>query len=131
MKKNVRKALAISGMAIAIGTSSLIMDASAKEGVQRSHQERIIKAKSTESERSSNKSRATVGIVRAVSENSITFERRSKKFTARISDETRLRDRLWKDISISQINVGDKIKVLGTVSDEIITAKTIRRVSVK
>lgn len=132
MKKNVRKALAISGMAIAIGTSGFIFDASAKEGVQRSHQERILKARNINGSEKIALSRGfSVGIVTTVSSDSVTISHKSKNFTAKITSDTRILNRSWKKLPISDIKEGDRIKVFGTISDGIINAKTIRRISIK
>lgn len=131
MKKNVRKALAISGMTLAIGASGLILDASANSGrpirVQRSHQEKILKSKGSGFELRSQKGRRSFsGIVKEVSENSITFVHGEKTFTAKISGETRILDKKWNSIPFKDIRSGDKIKVFGKSSEDIIAARTVR-----
>jgi hypothetical protein len=55
--------------------------------------------------------------------------RGNKTFTVSISDATRLLSLHWKNISLSDIKAGDKIKVAGTFLNDTITAKTIRDIS--
>lgn len=133
MKKNVRKALAISGLAFAIGASSFTLRANAGNDttarIQRSHQERIVRVKNLKSERISHTRGFAVGTVSVISENSITIENKSKHFSARISAETRLLDGAWNNITLSDIKIGDRVKVFGTTSDGVISAKTIRNIS--
>lgn len=136
MKKNVQKALAISGIAITLGTSGFILEASANEnlGFRRcgSHQERILKSKKSENGNKNMFSRrALLGTVTAVGENSLTIQRGEKTFTVNISSDTRLLDRDWETLSLSEIEIGHKVRVLGTISDSTITAKTLRDVSIQ
>lgn len=129
MKKNVRKALAISGMTLAIGASGLILDASANMGkslrVQRFHQEGN-GLRSTENKNRGRKSFS--GVVSNISKNSITFSNSEKIFTARITGETRILDRSWNSILLTDIKNGDEIKVFGKSAENIITAKTVRMI---
>lgn len=131
MKKNVRKALAISGMTLAIGASGLILDASANyekpARIQRSHQEKILRSRNTNLNEKNHKNRRSYpGIVSNVSENTITFSSGEKTFTAKITGETRILDRTWNNIPLSSIKEGAKIKVTGKSAEEIISAKTVR-----
>ncbi|EKE12114.1 MAG: hypothetical protein ACD_14C00012G0001 [uncultured bacterium] len=137
MKKNMRNALAISGLAIAIGTSGFILDASANMNnrssrIQRSHQERITRTKNTNgSEKISHTRGFAVGTVSNITEDSLTISNGSKTYIARFSEETRLLNHSWKSIILSDIKEGDKIKVFGTITDGIVTAKTIRNISIQ
>lgn len=131
MKKNVRKALAISGMTLAIGASGLILDASASTArpvrVQRSHQEKILRSKSSDLHEKNRKGRKTfTGTVSEIKDNSITLLSGEKTFTAKISDETRILNKQWGTISLSELKSGDKIKIFGKSSGDIIIAKTLR-----
>ena len=133
MKKNVRNALAISGLAIAIGTSGFILDASANTStgarVQRSHQERILRTRKAEA--STIGRRIVVGTVTAVSDSSITITSGSKTYTINTSDNTRFLNQSWKTISLSNIQTGNKIRVFGTIADTTVTAKTVRDISLQ
>lgn len=132
MKKNVRNALAISGLALAIGASGFTLEASANEGknshTQRSHQERIIHTK-LKNEKIAVGRRITIGTVTAVGENSITVTKANKSYTINIPAETRILNRNWKDIKLTDIQNGNKVRVFGTISDLTVTAKTIRDIS--
>lgn len=135
MKKNVRNALAISGIAIAIGTSSFAFEASANSDsstrIQRSHQERILKTRKTENgERNFWGRRSILGIVTAVDGDSLTIKKGEKEFTVKQADAIRLLDRGWQTITFDQIKVNHKVRVHGTISDSIITAKTLRDISI-
>ncbi|EKE25331.1 MAG: hypothetical protein ACD_5C00206G0010 [uncultured bacterium] len=131
MKKNVRKALAISGMTLAIGASGLILDASANTekpiGIQRSHQEKILRSKSSNLNEKNHKSRRSFsGRVSGITKNSITFSNREKTYTAKFTDGMRILNKNWNNILISDIEVGDKIKVFGKFNEGTISAKTVR-----
>ena len=133
MKKNVRNALAISGLAIAIGTSGFTLDASANTGSrgqwQGSHQERILRPRKFETGTSGR--RIVVGTVSAVSDNSVTITSGLKTFTVNTSGDTRLLNQSWKTINFSNIAVGNKIRVFGTIADLTVTAQTVRDISLQ
>jgi len=134
MKKNMRNALAISGLAIAMGTSTFMLEASANDGtsrIQRSHQERILKTKKLNTEKISRNRRHIVGVVTAIEGNSITITKGSKTFTVTVAADTRLLNRSWQPITIDKIAVGNKLKVTGTITDATIAAKTIRDISLQ
>ena len=130
MKNNVRKALAISGLAIAIGTSGIVLDASANtgsSGIHRSSQERILRSKRME--RNLAGRHAISGTVTEISGDNITITRGSKTYTVTTSSTTKFINLKWKTIALSDIKKGDKIRVFGTLSDTTITAKTVRDIS--
>ena len=133
MKKNVRNALAISGLAIAIGTSSFALEASANTGstskIQRSHQERIVRTKKTTTEKVVHNRRFVAGTVATVGDNMLTITRGTKTFTINIATDTRLLNKAWKTINFSDIQVGNKIRVAGTITDTTVAAKTVRDIS--
>lgn len=140
MKKNVRKALAISGLAIAIGASGLNLSASANNtSDQYSRFERhqnpskISRANKKEdrSEGIRRRRRAIPAFVTEISTDSITIKKGDKIFEVKTSDETRILNRLWQKIERSDIKVGDKIRVIGALSETTITAQTIRDISIR
>ena len=139
MKKNVRKALAISGLAIAIGASGLTLTASADTNSKNQrferHQNPYKISRATKKVDSSEKTkwhrRAIPGFVSSISNDSITIKKGNKEFIVKISNETRILDRTWKTINLSEIKTGHKIRVFGTLSGTTVTAQTIRDISIK
>lgn len=140
MKKNVRNALAISGLAIAIGASGLTLTASAHPSrngngprfERQQNPSKIARIKKVDRGEKTNRHRRTLpGIVTAVSNDEIIMTKGSKKLTVKKSAETRILNRKWDVIEFSQIKIGDKIRVIGTLADKTITAQTIRNVSLQ
>lgn len=138
MKKNVRNALAISGLAIAIGASGLTLTANAdmqKNGrgprfESQQNPSKIFRAKKNDPTEKTKWHRRTIpGIVTAISADSITITKGNKSFTVNISPETKSLDRTWTEISFSEIKEGHKIRIAGTISGGAISAKTIRDIS--
>lgn len=136
MKNKVRNALAISGLALAIGASGLTLTASANAtGARKTNIEKhqsltkIARIKKTESIKKSFHKRTFPGIVSAVSTDSMTITKGNKTYTVSISSATRALNRKWKTINLSDIKNGDKIIVQGSLSDTTITATTIRDIS--
>ena len=131
MKKNVRNALAISGLALAIGAGGFTLEASANAGarIQRSHQERIIKTRKISTEKVAVGRKFVTGTVSAVSENGLTITSGSKTFTVNIATDTRLLNRSWKTITFSDIQTGNKVRVSGSILDTTVSAKTLRDIS--
>lgn len=135
MKKNVRNALAISGIAIAIGASGFVFEASANEknfrNTQSSHQERILKSRKSGFEgRHSFGRRMLAGTVTEITNNSLRISRGEKEFTVILSDGARILDQKWSVIEFSKIEIGHKIRVQGAIADSVITAKTVRDISI-
>jgi hypothetical protein len=135
MKKNVRNALAISGLALAIGASGLTLTASANTTTAKieKHQSltKIARVKKTETIKNDFHKRTFHGTVTEISADSLTITKGSKTFTVNTSSTTRILNNNWKTINFSDIKSGDKIKIQGTVSNTIITARTIRDISLK
>jgi len=133
MKKNVRNALAISGLAIAIGASGLTLTASANGGrnvgIQRSHQERIVRNKKIKTEKVGHSRRFVEGFVQSVGTDSLIVTRGSRTFTVTIPTTARILNRSWKEITLSDIKIGNKVKISGKITDLAVTAKTIRDIS--
>src|SRR6266571_4656835 len=130
MKKNVRNALAISGLALAIGASGLTLEASANmnksgRGMRFERQQnpsKIIHLKKVE--RTVGLHRRTLpGIVTSVSTDSITISKGGKDFIVNIATETRILSRNWQTIDFSSIQNGDKIRVFGTLTGTTIAAQ--------
>ena len=131
MKSNMRKALAISGMAIILGTSGIILDASAStiKGNTFRH-ERGLKGKvSPKTGLAQRHRKGLTGIVVSVSGDSATITRGGKTFTITKSDTTRIFNKAWKNVDFSTIQAGDKIVVHGTLTETTITARTIRDIT--
>jgi hypothetical protein len=140
MKKNVRNALAISGLAIAIGASGLTLTASANSGKtsnnlrfeSQQNPSKIARVKKIDKSEQTKLHRRTLpGIVSAISENSLTLKKGNKTFTVNTSTETRILNKNWNAITLSEIKIGDKVRVIGTLSETTITAKTIRDISLQ
>ena len=47
-----------------------------------------------------------------------------------LPDGARILDRKWGAISLSDIKEGHKVRVFGTIADTIVTAKTVRDISI-
>lgn len=133
MKKNVRNALAISGLAIAIGASGLTLTASANGGrnmgVQRSHQERLIRSKKIKTEKVTHSRRFVSGFVQSMGDSSLTVLQGSKTFVVTVPTTARILDQNWNEIALNKIQAGDKVKISGTITDLAVKAKTIRDIS--
>jgi hypothetical protein len=138
MKKNVRNALAISGLALAIGASGLTLTASAhapRNGgalhfEKHQNPSKITRLKKIDrGEKTTWHRRAIPGIVSSVSADSLVIKRGDKIFTVNVSGETRISNRYWKTIALSDIKEGDKVKISGAIADTTVTAKTIRAIS--
>ncbi|HAR99509.1 MAG: hypothetical protein US57_C0026G0006 [Candidatus Moranbacteria bacterium GW2011_GWC2_37_73] len=139
MKKNVRNALAISGLALAIGASGLTLTASASmmknnRGLKLERQEnpsKITRVKKAENIRSVTHRRTIPGIVQSISADSLIMTQGNKNYTVAISGATRLLNRKWNTIPSSDIKEGDKIRIFGTISGTNIVAQTIRDISLQ
>ncbi|EKE20397.1 MAG: hypothetical protein ACD_8C00006G0009 [uncultured bacterium] len=138
MKKNVRNALAISGLAIAIGASGLTLNANAdmqKNGrgprfESQQNPSKIFRAKKNDPTEKTKWHRRTIpGIVTTISANSFTVTSGNKSFTVNIAPETKILNRTWNEIALSEIEEGHKIRIAGTISGSTISAKTIRDIS--
>jgi hypothetical protein len=136
MKKNVRNALAISGLALAIGASGLTLTASANTGERSSRIERQqnvtknVRSKKTEATEFIKK-KTVIGTVTAVSNETISIQKAEKTYTITITPETRILNASWKKITLSDIKEGDKIRVLGSLANTTISARTVRDISLK
>jgi len=135
MKKNVRNALAISGLAFAIGTSGFIIDASANTGgnsrIQRSHQERIVRTRRVVTEKTATGRHIVMGTVSAVTDSTISLTKGAKTYTINTASDTRLLNLSWKTIALTDIKVGNKIRVFGAITDATVSAKTVRDISLQ
>lgn len=139
MKKNVRRALAISGMALAIGASGLTLPASADSNINRrssriNSQVNVEKiARKSRIERwgkTASVRRVIPGVVSEKSDDSLIIRHGSKTYIVTITDATKKLDRKWQAIDLASINTGDKIRVLGAIEGSAITAQTIRDISI-
>lgn len=129
MKQKVRKVLAVSGMAIVIGTSGFGYEASANMR-QAKKNPRIETRQENRSERRIVKRRVVPGIVQNTSSDSFTLKSGNKTYAVKISETTRFLNRKWEKISPSDIKTGNKIRVQGLLSNLQITASTIRDISI-
>jgi len=139
MKKNVRNALAISGLALAIGTSGLTLTASANttrnnRGPQFERQQnpsKITRSKKDENVRNITHRRTIPGIVESILDDSLTMTKGNKIYTVSIPSTTRVLDHRWNTMPFSDIKKGDKVRISGTISGTNITAQTIRNISLQ
>jgi hypothetical protein len=131
MKKNMRNALAISGLAIVLGTSGVAFDASAStlNGKDFQYERNFKKKNFLKNQNLQRHRRILFGKVISVSDNSLTMTRGQKTFTVNKISGTRVFNKNWQKINFSQIKVNDKIRVQGTLSETTISARTIRDVS--
>lgn len=127
MKNNVRRALAISGLAIAIGTSGVILNVHADTGknIQRSHEKNRAKKMETFSGVKTGR-RIIPGTVTEIKDSALTVVKGDKTFTVNVDSATRVLNKHWKTASFSDIKTGDKVRVFGSISGTVITAKTLR-----
>jgi hypothetical protein len=129
MKQKVRKVLAVSGMAIVIGTSGFGYEASANmRQIKKNH--RIETRQENRSERHTIKKRIVPGIIQTVNSDSFTLKSGNKTYTIKTTESTRVLNRKWEKISLSDIKQGEKVRVLGLVSNLEITATTVRDISI-
>lgn len=69
------------------------------------------------------------GTVSAVSGDSFTLTVHSKDYTVNTSSSTRIKNRKWHNISVADIQVGNKVRVHGSVSGTTVTAQIVRDIS--
>lgn len=136
MKRNVRNALAISGIAITMGATGLIYDSSANSGIgygaQGPHREKMMRFKKTEHPKNHvRKYRPIMGIVLEKKDDCLVIRRNKREFTVKIDSDSRILNQKWQKVNFSDIRKGDKIRVFGELSDSTITARTIRDISIK
>lgn len=124
----MRKALAISGMAIVLGTSGIILDANANSIERKNFRyERELKGKhSPKTDLFQRHKRGFAGTATSVSGDSLTIARADKTFTVTKSDSTRIFDKTWQNLDFASIRTGDKIAVHGIMTGTTIAARTIR-----
>ena len=127
----MRNALAISGMAIVLGTSGFALDASANTFKENNfRQERNLKNKAVPKNSSVQRHRrGLTGTVSNVATDSLTIVKGTKTFTVTKTDTTRVFNKAWKNIDFSNIKTGDKVVIHGTLTDTTLTARTIRDLS--
>ncbi len=133
MKKNMRNALAISGIAIVFGTSGIVLDANANTLTEKNFRhERSLKGKTLpKADLVQRHRKGLTGTVTSVSADSLIITKNAKTFTVNnASTTTRVFDKSWKSINFSDIKTGDKIVVHGTLTDTTISARTIRDLSI-
>ena len=147
MKQKVRKALAISGMAIVMGTTGVATHearayAPEKKAFTKSEHRNKEQFKNWQEHRNAKKEdfkqdgyrkfrgiRMVPGVVTAITDTTITIKRGDHTFSVKTTDTTKYLDRKWNTISKVDIKVGDKLRVRGTISENVITAKNIRNIS--
>lgn len=130
MKQNVRKVLAVSGMAIVIGASSFGYEASANfsnnSSTKVKNETRIRK----QEHRISGKKRTIPGRIASINGAVITLTKGNKTYTVNTNTETKFLNRKWATIAIGNLKVGDKLRIRGTVLEKTITAETVRDISI-
>lgn len=133
MKQNVRRALAISGIAVVIGTTGVAYNASAKmeNKPTRIAQHKELITRKTENRTNRTHRRTIPGVVQSVSDNALEIKTSHKTYVVNISDATRILNLKWNKIPLSDIKTGDKVRVFGTlnVTEGKIAAQTVRDIS--
>lgn len=146
MKQKVRKALAISGMAIVMGTAGIAThNANAynpeRKAFSKNEHRNKEQFKNWQEYRNAKREgfkdgnhglrgiRMIPGVVTAISDTTITIKRGDRTFSIQTTETTKLLDRKWNTITKNDIKVGNKLRVRGTVVENTITAKTIRNIS--
>ena len=127
----MRNALAISGMAIVLGTSGFVLDASANtfNGNNFRH-ERNLKNKTVPKPIGTQRHRrGLAGTVTSVTTDSLTITKYAKTFTVTKTGTTRIFNKAWQTVDFANIKVGDQLIVHGTLTDTTLTARTIRDLS--
>lgn len=69
------------------------------------------------------------GTVKTVSTDSLVLTVRSADYTVTAASTTRIVNRVWRKIALSDIQVGDKVRVFGKVSSTTVSAQIIRDIS--
>lgn len=138
MKQNVRRALAISGIAVVIGTTGIAHNADAKieTKIEKNSHSKEFSTRNNfttnvaaRKQETSKQRRTVLGTVTYISENYLKIKTRNKIYTVNISPNTRILDVGWQKMSPQNIKLNDKLRILGTISEKNISAQTIRDVS--
>lgn len=69
------------------------------------------------------------GTVKAVSGGSLTFTVHSTDYTVNPAPSARIKNRKWHTINLTDIQVGDKVRVYGSVKGTVVTAQIVRDIS--
>lgn len=73
--------------------------------------------------------RTIQGTVKSASTDSLVLTVRSTDYAVAIASTTRIVNRIWRRISVSDIGAGDKVRVFGKISSTTIAAQIIRDIS--
>ena len=127
----MRNALAISGMAIVLGTSGMVLDASANTFNENNFRhERNLKNKVVPKTNVTQRHRrGLAGTVASMTTDSLTITKNAKTFTVTKTGTTRIFNKAWQTVDFANIKVGDQLIVHGTLTDTTLTARTIRDLS--
>ncbi|HOF42229.1 MAG TPA: hypothetical protein PLF30_02350 [Candidatus Moranbacteria bacterium] len=136
MKGNVRKALAISGIAITVGTAGIVYDASAGSGSDRSmhgsQQEKMTRSKKTENVKNRIKNlRSIRGTVTAKTGDSLIIKKGEKEYLLKINPDSRILNSKWQSLKLSDIKNGDRVRISVKQVDLVLMAKIVRNLSAK
>lgn len=129
MKQNVRKALAISGMAVIIGTTGMTYYANAK--VLESKKANFSNEKRFNEDKSGRKlkSRTIPGKVVALNENSLEIRKGNTLYEVELGNQISLIDKQKNAIAFNEIKTGHRLRIRGILLGKKITASQIRDVS--
>lgn len=130
MKQNVRRVLAVSGMAIVIGASSFGYEASANISNNGRHKQRTELRGKGQENRFWTKKRTIPGHITSINGTTITIARKNKTFTVNTDSNTKFLDRGWGLLALADLKVGDKVRVKGSILNTTITAQTVRDISI-
>jgi len=128
MKQNVRKALAISGMAVIIGTAGMTHYASAKNIYRKNstYNEKAVKQGNVPHK---TKNRAIPGKVLNVGTNSLEIRKGNTNYTIELGNQVALVDKFKNNITFADIKPGHKLRIRGTMDGNSITATSVRDIS--
>lgn len=135
MKQKVRRALAVSGIAIAVGTTGFGFDAFAQTRDAVAGKSRLYQSGQTHrlsaTERHKKDAKTVVGIAQSdATESTLTLKRGEKTYTVNL-ENAKVLDRHRGAIAKTDIKSGDKVKVKGTLSGtDTLTASIVRDFSI-
>ena len=131
MKQNVRRALAISGIAVVIGTTGIAYNAHAKVETKTEKAAHRAENKTNKELNKTRQRRVIHGIVSELGDGTFTVKKGDKSFEVKTTSTTSFFNREHKKIQFSDIKNGDRIRIKGNILGTIMTAQIVRDVSIK
>lgn len=122
MKQKVRKALAVSGMAIIIGTSGIAY--TANNNIANANTAKIAHTRKIKFN-----NKIIKGTVKEISEDSLIIKNSNAEYTIKINTDTKIMNQEGEKIKSSEIKVNDNVRVKGKFDGTTLTAKKIKDLS--